>query len=57
MKKSYEGINKKKSCMYCGCHLAPHSESDICEVCLDELYSRDPGEPEEVVSCYEYLYL
>ena len=34
----------KKRCTICGCHLYDDSESDICEVCVDELYASDPGE-------------
>lgn len=48
MKKPYDGMNKKKRCMYCGCHLAPYSESDICEVCFDERYGEDLDDLEEV---------
>lgn len=44
----YELIaGKKKRCTMCGCILMPDSESDICEVCLDELYASDPGEEED----------
>ena len=35
---------KKKHCIMCGCILYPDSESDICEICLDELYESEPGE-------------
>lgn len=45
-----KGMNKKKCCMFCGCHLAPYSETDICEVCLDELYG-DEDEEEELYKC------
>lgn len=38
----------KKRCTICGCHMYDDSDSDICEVCVDELYASDPGEPEEV---------
>ena len=48
MKKPYDGINKKKECMFCGCHLAPYSESDVCEVCLDDMYGDDLEDLEEV---------
>ena len=44
MKKPYEGMNKKRRCMFCGCHLAPRSESEICEVCFDERYEDDLDE-------------
>lgn len=40
------GSNKKR-CTICGCIMYDDSESDICEVCLDELYESDPGEPED----------
>lgn len=39
---------KVKRCSVCGCHMYDDSDSDICEVCLDELYASDPGDPEEV---------
>lgn len=42
------GMKDKKRCSVCGCILEYDSESDICEVCLDELLESDPGEPEEV---------
>jgi len=35
---------KKKHCTMCGCIMLPDHDSDICEVCLDELYESDPGE-------------
>ena len=35
----------KKRCTICGCIMFDDSDSDICEVCLDELYDSDPGEP------------
>ena len=38
------GIGKKKRCTICGCIMYSDSDSDICEVCLDELYESDPGE-------------
>lgn len=41
------GIPKKR-CSFCGCVMYDDSESDICEVCLDEIYESDPGESEEV---------
>ena len=50
MSKTVTGMNKKKICMFCGCHLAPYSESDICEVCFDELYG-DDEEEEELYKC------
>lgn len=40
----YFGRGKKKHCTICGCILYPDSESDICEVCVNELYESDPGE-------------
>lgn len=51
MRKQHKGINKKKCCMFCGCHLAPYSESDICEVCFDEMFYTDPDDLEEVGEC------
>ena len=39
----------KKRCTMCGCHMYDDSDSDICEVCLDELSESDPEDPEEVV--------
>lgn len=42
------GRGKKKHCTICGCIMYPDSESDICEICVDELYKSDPGE--EVVT-------
>lgn len=41
MNKPIPGMNRKKCCMFCGCHLAPYAESDICEVCFDERYLDD----------------
>lgn len=41
MDKPIPGMNRKKCCMFCGCHLAPYAESDICEVCFDERYLDD----------------
>lgn len=38
----------KKRCTICGCIMYDDSDSDICEVCLDELYESNPGDPEEV---------
>ena len=38
----------KKRCTRCGCHMYDDSNSDICEVCVDELLASDPGDPEEV---------
>ena len=35
----------KKRCTMCGCIMHSDSDSDICEVCLDELYESDPGDP------------
>lgn len=37
----------KKRCTICGCYMYSDSDSDICEICLDELYESDPGEPED----------
>ena len=34
----------KKRCTMCGCIMHNDSESDICEICVDELYASDPGE-------------
>ena len=47
---------KKKLCTMCGCILYPDSDSDICEVCLDELYESDPGpiEDEPGYPCLPY---
>ena len=39
----YFGSRKKKRCTVCGCVLLDDSDSDICEVCLDELYASDRG--------------
>ena len=38
------GSGRKKRCTICGCIMYPDSESDIGEICLDELYNTDPGE-------------
>lgn len=38
--------SKKRRIMY-GCHMYDDSDSDICEVCVDELYESNPGEEEE----------
>ena len=41
----YDLYNKnKKRCTMCGCIMHNDSESDICEICVDELYASDPGE-------------
>lgn len=46
----YNILNKnKKRCTICDCHMYSDSDSDICEVCLDELYNSDPGDLEEVI--------
>lgn len=37
----------KKRCTVCGCIMYDDSDSDICEICLDELYESDPGEEEK----------
>lgn len=37
----------KKRCTICGCIMFDDSDSDICEICLDELYESDPGEQED----------
>lgn len=34
----------KKRCTMCGCNMYDDSDSDICEVCLDELYKSCPSE-------------
>lgn len=34
----------KKRCTMCGCYMYDDSDSDICEVCVDELYASDPEE-------------
>lgn len=39
----------KKRCTICGCIMFDDSDSDICEVCLDELYESDPGAEEEEI--------
>lgn len=44
----YLGVQKKKRCTMCGCILFDDSDSDICEVCVDELYESDPGERDEL---------
>lgn len=40
----YSGVRRKKRCTMCGCILYDHSDSDICECCIDALYDSDPGE-------------
>lgn len=40
-------MKTKKHCTMCGCNMYHDSDSDICEVCLDELYESDPGGMEE----------
>lgn len=40
------GVGKKKHCSICGCIMYPESASDICEICLDELYESIPIEEE-----------
>lgn len=37
----------KKRCTMCGCYMYDDSDSDICEVCVDELLASDPGSGEE----------
>ena len=37
----------KKRCTMCSCIMHNDSESDICEICVDELYASDPGEEAE----------
>lgn len=37
-------IFSKKRCSICGCYMYSDSESDMCEICVDELYDSDPGE-------------
>lgn len=37
----------KKRCTICGCIMYDDSDSDICEICLDELCESDPGEEEK----------
>lgn len=44
----YDLFGRTKRCTMCGCHIFADSDSDICDVCIDELYESDPGEPEEV---------
>ena len=44
----------KKRCTICGCHMYNNSDSDICEICLDELYESDPGEDEPGYPCLSY---
>ena len=36
-------IFSKKRCSICGCHMYDDSDSDICEICIDELYESEPG--------------
>lgn len=36
-------IFSKKRCTICGCHMYDDSDSDICEICIDELYESEPG--------------
>lgn len=43
----YFGASKKKRCTICGCIMYDDSDTDICEICVDELYNSDPGEVEE----------
>lgn len=38
----------RKRCTMCDCHMCDDSDSDICEVCLDELHENAPDETEEV---------
>ena len=38
----------KKRCTVCECYMYDDSDSDICEVCLDELYEQDSGEDREM---------
>lgn len=45
----YFGLGKKKYCTICGCILYPDSESDICEICVNELYESDPGRDYETL--------
>lgn len=40
------GGRKKKRCSFCGCVMYPDSNSDICEICVDELYKSIPVEEE-----------
>ena len=47
----------KKRCTICGCHMYDDSDSDICEVCVDELYESDPGEPVDVESLYPKIFI
>ena len=44
----YDLFGRTKRCTVCGCHMFQDSDSDICEVCVDELLESDPGEPEEI---------
>lgn len=37
-----------KECIICGCIMDDDHDGEIFEVCIDELYASDPGEPEEV---------
>jgi hypothetical protein len=37
-------IFSKKRCSICGCHMYDDSDSDICEICIDELYESESGE-------------
>jgi hypothetical protein len=36
-------LTRKKRCSICGCHMYGDSDSDMCEICVDELYESDPG--------------
>ena len=38
-----ELLDSKKRCTICGCYFYD-DESDMCEICLDELFESDPGE-------------
>ena len=46
----YNVLNKNViRCVICGCHMYSDSDSDVCEVCLDELYNSDPGGVEDEI--------
>lgn len=38
---------KKKYCHICGCILDYNEEANICECCLDDIGSSNPGEEEK----------
>lgn len=47
----YLASENKKRCTVCGCIMDKDHESDICEICFDEMCRSEPGEP---VEDYDY---